>query len=200
METQRYRPDGGDVDIDSSMEALSGRAAGQGLDVDALRLRAWSRPTTALCLLIDSSGSMRGRSLATAALAAAAVALRAPAAHAVLSFSSNVIVIKGLHEGVSVERVVDDVLALRGKGTTDLAAALQEASAQLRGGERRERSRCSSLTAERTRRATSCRARRRSTSCSSWHRRVTTPMRSDWRTRRAPASPRWTVRARSLRR
>ncbi|MFZ9628158.1 MAG: hypothetical protein ACO3C1_02270 [Ilumatobacteraceae bacterium] len=74
LTTQPYVPDGGDLDIDASIEPIvEGRALG--LDVSRLRVRSWSRPATAFCLLVDRSGSMGGAPLATAALAAAAVAM-----------------------------------------------------------------------------------------------------------------------------
>ena len=55
-----YRPDGGDLDIDASLEAIMEGRAG-GIDVERLRVRGWVKPTTALCLLVDRSGSMGGK-------------------------------------------------------------------------------------------------------------------------------------------
>ncbi len=127
-----YRPDGGDLDLDASMEALAiARAGGSPPDPDELRVRGWVKPGTALCLLVDRSGSMSGRPLATAAVAASAVAFRAPADHSVLAFASDVIVAKSQETPRSPEQVVNDLLVLRGHGTTDLALALRAAHAQL---------------------------------------------------------------------
>ena len=68
LRTQRYRPDGGDLDVDASLDAVvSARVAGTAVDPDDLRIRAWSKPGTAICLLVDRSGSMGGEPLATAA-------------------------------------------------------------------------------------------------------------------------------------
>ncbi|CAN5811451.1 hypothetical protein BH20ACT4_BH20ACT4_04980 [soil metagenome] len=131
MATQRYQPDAGDLDVDASVEALTQHHAGAGLDIDGLRVRGWSRPTTALCLLVDHSGSMGGRPLAAAAVGAAAVALRAPAQYAVASFASTVLVLKPMNEQTPADLVVDDLLALRGCGITDLAEALNESGRQL---------------------------------------------------------------------
>ncbi len=50
----------------------------------------WVRPPTSACLVIDRSGSMTGAALATAALSAAAVCLRLPDRHAVISFAGEV--------------------------------------------------------------------------------------------------------------
>jgi Mg-chelatase subunit ChlD len=127
-----YRPDGGDLDLDASMEALAiARAGGSPPDPDELRVRGWVKPGTALCLMVDRSGSMSGRPLATAAVAASAVAFRAPADHSVLAFASDVIVTKSQETPRPPEQIVNDLLVLRGHGTTDLALALRAAHAQL---------------------------------------------------------------------
>lgn len=130
--TTRWKPDGGDVDIDASVDALvTASASRSAVDVEELRQRNWIRPTTAICLLIDRSGSMTGRPLATNAVAAAAVAWRNPDDFSVISFARQSIVVKpqGVHR--SVGEVVDAVLALRGHGTTDVAGALDAARRQL---------------------------------------------------------------------
>ncbi|CAA9339830.1 MAG: hypothetical protein AVDCRST_MAG16-1757 [uncultured Frankineae bacterium] len=123
---------GGELDVDASMEALLGAAAhGRPPDLQDLRATQWGRPSVALCLLVDRSGSVGGDRLAAAALAAAAVALRAPADHSVVAFSDTALVLKAQDEARPVERVVDALLALRGHGTTDLALALSTARRQL---------------------------------------------------------------------
>lgn len=123
-----YEPDRGDLDLDASIDALTG---GRTADVEQLRVRAWDRPGTAWCLVVDRSGSMGGMPLATSALAAAAVALRAPTEHAVLAFANDVQAVKPLAASASPETVVNAVLGLRGSGTTDLARALCAAGAEL---------------------------------------------------------------------
>ncbi|MBK9969792.1 MAG: VWA domain-containing protein [Acidimicrobiaceae bacterium] len=125
-----YRPDGGDLDIDASLEAIM-EGRGGAIDAERLRVRGWVQPTTALCLLVDRSGSMGGKPLATAALAAAAVANRSPSDYSVLAFGKNAVVAKGQLTPKPSELVVNDVLSLRGFGTTDLAGALRVAGAQL---------------------------------------------------------------------
>lgn len=125
-----YRPDGGDLDVDASLEAIIEGRAGA-IDVDRLRVRGWVKPATAMCLLVDRSGSMGGKPLATAALAAAAVASRTPQDYSVLAFGKNVVVAKGQLTPKPSDLVVNDVLSLRGFGTTDLAGALRVAGEQL---------------------------------------------------------------------
>ena len=132
IRTQRYRPDGGDLDVDASLDALViARAEGAAVDPDDLRVRSWSTPGTAICLLVDRSGSMTGRPLATAAVAASAVAWRSPDDYSVLSFGKDVVAAKSQDVAKSNEGVIDSVLALRGFGTTDVAAALTAAADQL---------------------------------------------------------------------
>lgn len=129
---QKYRPDGGDIDIDASMDAIvEARAANEATDPDGLYLRGWVKPHTALCLLVDRSGSMGGKPLATSAVAAASVAWRAPDDYSVLAFGNDVVVAKSQDTSKPSERVVNDVLSLRGFGTTDLAGALLAAGQQL---------------------------------------------------------------------
>lgn len=135
LATVTYRGGDGDLDLDASLDAVvDARAAGSAIDVARLRLRDWTRPATAWCLLVDHSGSMAGRSLATAAVAAAAIAGRAaPADVAVLSFARSVVAVTAMNEGHDPGEVVDRILTLRGHGTTDLAAALRAAATQFAG-------------------------------------------------------------------
>ena len=131
--SMRYRPDRGDLDIDGSLEPLlQARAEQRAIDPDDLLVRAWAKPATAWCLVVDRSGSMHGAPLATAALAAAAVAARAEGEYAVLSFARDVVAPKAIWETRPVDDVIERVLALRGHGTTDVAGALLAADAQLR--------------------------------------------------------------------
>lgn len=130
--TQRYRPDGGDLDMDASMDAIvTARSSRSAVDPEDLRIRAWAKPATAICLLVDRSGSMGGKPLATNAVAASAVAWRAPDDYSVLTFGKDVVAAKSQDIARSNEMVVDSVLALRGFGTTDVAGALIAARDQL---------------------------------------------------------------------
>lgn len=123
---------GGDLDLDVSIEPLQLAAAtGVAPAADELAVRTWARPDTALCLLIDRSGSMSGARLAAAAVAAAAAAERAPEDYSVVAFGETAMVIKAQNQVRPVEDVVQDVFALRGFGPTDLGLALRAARAQL---------------------------------------------------------------------
>ena len=90
-----YQPDAGDLDIDASTEAIvEARAARSAVDPERLRVRRWVQPRTAVCLLVDRSGSMSGKPLATNAVAAAAVAFRSPDDFSVVSFAKDSVVVK----------------------------------------------------------------------------------------------------------
>ena len=132
MATMPYRPDAGDVDLDASLSTIvEARAAHAAVDPEGLKIRSWVRPGTALSLLVDRSGSMGGKPLATSAMAAAAVAWRSPADYSVVTFGKDVVVAKSQESSKGGEAVVNDVLALRGFGTTDLAGAFRAAGDQL---------------------------------------------------------------------
>lgn len=122
----------GDIDLDASIDAIvDARATGTTTDPARLHVSAWQRPTTALCLLVDRSGSMAGDRLASAAVAAAAVLFRSPQDCSVVCFSDTAVVVKAQDESRPVEAVVSDVLSLRGFGTTDVGLALRTAGKQL---------------------------------------------------------------------
>ena len=132
MRTEKFCDNGSDLDIDACLEPLQmAQAGGAAVALNDLKIRAWARPSTAICLVVDRSGSMGGDRLATAAVAAAAVAWRSPDDYSVIAFSNNVIIIKPQDERRGTEAVVDDLLTLRGYGTTDLTLALKAAQTQL---------------------------------------------------------------------
>jgi Mg-chelatase subunit ChlD len=123
---------GADLDVDRSVDALLGaRAERRPARADELTATAWARPAVAVCLVVDRSGSMAGAKLASAALAAAACSWRAPQDHAVVAFGESVLVVRSMDRWRPPPAVVDDVLSLRGRGTTDLKAALECAREQL---------------------------------------------------------------------
>ena len=128
--TAKYR-DGGDIDIDASTDAFGGVQNAREINIEELRVRTWEKRDTALCLLVDRSGSMGGAPLATSAVAAAAIATREPTDYSVLAFSRDVVVAKSQDSYKPGNEVVNSVLTLRGFGTTDIAQALEAAQMQL---------------------------------------------------------------------
>ena len=123
---------GGDLDLDRSMDAIAqARAEKRPASLDDLVARDWGRPGLALVVVVDRSGSMSGARLATAAVTAAACALRARDEHAVIAFARDAVVLKAMGEPTSATTTVDRVLRLRGHGVTGLAGALAAAAEQL---------------------------------------------------------------------
>jgi hypothetical protein len=120
----------GDLDLDRTLE----RTAGQRPDgPEAIVSRSWGAAPRAVCLLVDRSGSMTGRAVALAAVAAAAVVDAASdrLRTGVIAFAAEPLVLRDLRSDAPSEGAIDDLLSLRGHGVTDLARALEAAAAQL---------------------------------------------------------------------
>lgn len=123
---------GGDIDLDASLDGIVAARTGRTPpDAGSIVVANWERPDTAICLLVDRSGSMHGERLAAAALAAAAVVLRAPQDCSVVAFAEDAIVLRPQGGDRGTQDVVTDLLRLRGFGVTDVGLALRTAAAQL---------------------------------------------------------------------
>ena len=120
----------GDLDLDRTLDQWSGIWPP---GADDLVTRSWHAHRRALCLLIDSSGSMSGLAVAIASVAAASLVLAADGrlAPGIITFSGDTTVLHAQGRPGAPDQVVSDLLALRGHGVTDLAAALRAAAAQL---------------------------------------------------------------------
>jgi magnesium chelatase subunit D len=126
----RAQPDGGDLDLDRTLERSCGRRP---RDPAELVVRRFAAAPRAVCLLVDRSGSMSGHAVALAAVAAAAVvgARSERLRCSVVAFAAEPLVLLGDGSRRAAGGVVDDLLSLRGHGTTDLARALHVAADQL---------------------------------------------------------------------
>jgi hypothetical protein len=120
----------GDLDLDRTLERSLGRRPRDSRELVARQFVAAPRT---VCLLVDRSGSMSGHSVALAAVAAAAVVSAAGERLrcSVVAFASEPLVLLPYDRARPASAVVDDLLSLRGHGTTDLARALAVASQQL---------------------------------------------------------------------
>ena len=118
-----------DVDLERTLERASGRPRSR----EDFVVRDWRSARPAACLLIDQSGSMRGRGMALAAVAAAAAALAGAdrADCSVVAFNRDAIVLQPQGRPRRPQRLVTDILSLRAHGTTNLELALRTAAAQL---------------------------------------------------------------------
>jgi len=127
----------GDLDLDRTLDRWSGQGSNRWPPTaEDLVTRHWTARRRAVCLLVDASGSMTGLAVALAAVAAAGVVLAASDGRdrldpSVLAFGAEVRVLQAQGARRPPEALVGDLVALRGHGTTDLAAALRGACAQL---------------------------------------------------------------------
>jgi magnesium chelatase subunit D len=126
----------GDLDLDRTLDRWHGA-----WPPEQLVTRHWTAHRRAVCLLVDCSGSMTGLAVAMAAVAAAGVVLAADDRldPSVLAFGSEVSVLQRQGVRRAPPDLVGDLIRLRGHGTTDLAAALRAASAQLNAASADER-------------------------------------------------------------
>jgi magnesium chelatase subunit D len=120
----------GDLDIERTLESSNGMRP---REASQLVSRQFAAAPRAVCLLVDRSGSMSGHAVAIAAVAAAAIVQAASdRLHCgVIAFAGDTIVLRDPRDEAPSERVVADLLSLRGHGRTDLAAALTAAAGQL---------------------------------------------------------------------
>ena len=120
----------GDLDLDRTLDRWSGPWPPPPAD---LVTQSWFAPRRALCLLVDRSGSMSGLAVAIAAVAAASVVLASDGrlSPGIVAFSGQVRVLQPQGTRRPASGLVGGLVALRGHGLTDLAAALRTAAAQL---------------------------------------------------------------------
>ncbi|SEP00085.1 AAA family ATPase [Trujillonella endophytica] len=131
--TRRLVPDrrgDGDLDLDRTLDRWD---PGRALAPDDLVTRTWTGARRAVCLAVDTSGSMTGLGVAIAAVAAAGVVLTADERlqTSVLTFGREVDVVQRHGQRRAPEDLVRHLVALRGHGMTDLAGALRAVRAQL---------------------------------------------------------------------
>jgi magnesium chelatase subunit D len=120
----------GDLDLERTVDRAAGAWPPGAAD---LVTRTWAGHRRAVSLVVDRSGSMSGLAVAVAAVAAAGVVLAADdrLRPSVLAFGRDVAVLQAQGVRRPAEELVSDLVGLRGHGTTDLAAALRAAAAQL---------------------------------------------------------------------
>ncbi|SHK20946.1 MoxR-like ATPase [Pseudonocardia thermophila] len=125
----------GDLDLDRTLDGWTPTHTRRP-SADDVVTRSWTAHRRAVCLAVDMSGSMAGLAVALAAVAAAGVIVAnergAPALQpSVIAFGAQVRVLQAQGVRRPPEELLGELVALRGHGTTDLAAALRAASVQL---------------------------------------------------------------------
>jgi MoxR-like ATPase len=130
----------GDLDLDRTLDGWEPGPTRRPHAQDIVT-RGWTASRRAVALAVDVSGSMQGHAVALAAVAAAGVVLAAGegTVPAVVAFGSGVRVLQAHGVRRPPEDLLSDLVALRGHGTTDLAAGLRAAAAQLAGAAADER-------------------------------------------------------------
>jgi magnesium chelatase subunit D len=130
----------GDLDLERTLDAWEPGPTRRPGPADVVT-RNWTASRRAVALAVDVSGSMQGQAVALAAVAAAGVVLAAGdgLVPAVVAFGSGVRVLQAHGVRRPPEELLSELVALRGHGTTDLAAGLREAAGQLAGAVADER-------------------------------------------------------------
>ncbi len=144
----------GDLDLDRTLErwqpgssrrrGADGSLAGPSISAEDIVTRTWTAHRRAVSLVVDISGSMQGLAVALASVAAAGVIVANETGPptlqpSVLAFSAGITVLQPQGVRRPPEELLAELVALRGHGTTDLAAGLREASRQLAGAVADER-------------------------------------------------------------
>ncbi len=119
----RYRFNSDDLDLDRTLEEIAGKAYPE---YDDFWVMERVRARQAYVLLLDVSGSMNGLKLMHAALAAGSLArnIREDDFGVVL-FWRDAAVLKGETQEKPLARLLDDILAIRARGLTNLRLGLE---------------------------------------------------------------------------
>lgn len=134
--TLPYSGSADEIDLDRTLDAIAERRP---LQAEDIVVRERRRRRRAVVLAVDVSGSMKGERLRTAA--ATVGALTAELAHddlAVIAFWSDAAILLRLGEYATLEALVDELLAIRASGLTNVSFPLEVAEQELRRiGDRR---------------------------------------------------------------
>jgi Mg-chelatase subunit ChlD len=132
-----YRDGSDDIDLDRTLAVLAERPVPEDTDI-IVRQRV--RAHSAVVLVVDVSGSMRGEKALTAAATVGALSSQLVDDElAVVAFWSNAAVVKHLHQARAAATVLTDLLHLPTRGLTNVAFALEVARRELRTSRARRR-------------------------------------------------------------
>ncbi len=124
-----YNGDACELDMERTVENLIGNPRPADNDIFTWERRQRQR---SYALMLDISGSMKGKKIFYAALALAAVAVRVQREpFSVVAFWRDAAMLKQIHEPAELETLLDKLLSLSGRGLTNLELALQAGLDQL---------------------------------------------------------------------
>lgn len=127
--SMRYDGDGGDLDLDATLEVLAERRP---FTSDELTVRRPNRQRRSIALLADVSGSMNGDKALICAAAIGALAGELSGDElTIIAFWSDVAVLRSRERGVDAQGVLDDLLRIEPRGLTNVHAAIDLARQEL---------------------------------------------------------------------
>ncbi|MGB0385065.1 MAG: AAA family ATPase [Ardenticatenaceae bacterium] len=132
-----YNGDASELDLERTVESLIGNPRPADKDIFVWERRRRKR---SYALMLDISGSMKGKKIFYAALALSAVAVRAQKdPFAVVAFWRDAAMLKQLREPADLETLLDKLLSLSGRGLTNLELGLRAGLDQLDSATTQER-------------------------------------------------------------
>jgi Mg-chelatase subunit ChlD len=132
-----YRGSEAELDLERTLEVLFAKPRPGDEDMYVLERR---RRRRAYALMLDISGSMKGKAIFHAALALATVAVRVRQdPYAVVAFWREAAMLKRLDEALPLDALLDRLLSLSGRGLTDIGLGLRVGLDELEGAEAQER-------------------------------------------------------------
>jgi len=132
-----YRGSEAELDLERTLEVLFAKPRPGDEDMYVLERR---RRRRAYALMLDISGSMKGKAIFHAALALATVAVRVRQdPFAVVAFWREAAMLKRLDEALPLDALLDRLLSLSGRGLTDIGLGLRVGLDELDGADAQER-------------------------------------------------------------
>jgi len=133
-----YRFDADELDIDATVERIMAKPH---IAYEDLIVMGREKRRRAFALILDCSGSMKGRKMAMAALAAASLALNVEKTdeYGVILFTEDTEQAKGIRQPTPFRQVVRHILGIVPDGCTDIALGLQGGLRELHRSQAQEK-------------------------------------------------------------
>lgn len=124
---------GAEIDLDKSLERFMEEPE-QGIS-ECLMSLARQMERQAFVMIFDRSYSMKGIKIVLAAITAASIAQHFKKNFAILAFSNNVSVLKGINNQIGPEKILEQLFDLKLQGETDIHKALHTSLDHIRNFE-----------------------------------------------------------------